>query len=101
MELLSIPQSGGKISKRLGGIIGCNDKTSSSWHLNRFPDGGSNMPSDLKNLTSIQYLLFLALQGKETNFRGHKLTQNNVQKINLGIITKTTRRKSQHTRKNM
>ena len=31
-------------------------------------------------LTSIQYLLFLTLQGKETNFRGHKLTQNKVQK---------------------
>ena len=30
-------------------------------------------------LTSIQYLLFLAFQGKETNFRGHKLTQNKVQ----------------------
>ena len=25
-------------------------------------------------LTSIQYLLFVTLQGKETNFRGHKLT---------------------------
>ena len=31
-------------------------------------------------LSSIQYLLFLTLQGKETNFRGHKLTQNKVQK---------------------
>ena len=31
-------------------------------------------------LTSIQYLLFLTLQVKETNFRGHKLTQNKVQK---------------------
>ena len=32
-------------------------------------------------LTSIQYhLLFLTLQGNETNFRGHKLTQNKVQK---------------------
>ena len=31
-------------------------------------------------LTSIQYLLFLTLQGKEANFRGHKLTQNKVQK---------------------
>ena len=31
-------------------------------------------------LTSIQYLLFLTLQGKEKNFRGHKLTQNKVQK---------------------
>ena len=31
-------------------------------------------------LTSIQYLLFLTLQGKETNFRGHKLTQNKVHK---------------------
>ena len=31
-------------------------------------------------LTSIQYLLFITLQGKETNFRGHKLTRNKVQK---------------------
>ena len=31
-------------------------------------------------LTSIQYLLFLTLQGKEKNFRGHKLAQNKVQK---------------------
>ena len=30
----------GKISKRLGGIIGCKDKTS-SWHLNGFPDGSN------------------------------------------------------------
>ena len=46
-----------------------------------------NMPTDvvvvvftLKTvLTSIQSLLFLTLQGKETNFRGHTLTQNKVQ----------------------
>ena len=39
LGLLSIPQSGGKMSKRLiSGIIGCKDKTS-SWHLNGFPDG--------------------------------------------------------------
>ena len=38
LDLLSIPQSGGKMPKRLGGIIGCKDKTS-SWHLNGFPDG--------------------------------------------------------------
>ena len=31
-------------------------------------------------LTSIHYLFFLILQGKETNSRGHKLTQNKVQK---------------------
>ena len=31
-------------------------------------------------LTSIQYLLFLTIQGKETNFRDHKPTQNKVQK---------------------
>ena len=31
-------------------------------------------------LTSIQYILFLILQGKETKIRGHKLTQNKVQK---------------------
>ena len=42
---LSIPQSGGKMSKRLvGGIIGCKYKTS-SWHLNGFPDDGSNIGS--------------------------------------------------------
>ena len=45
-------------------------------------------------LTSIQYLLFLILQGKETNFRGHKLTQNKVQKNKNKI--KKTQRKSQH-----
>ena len=36
LDLLSIPQSGGKMSKRLDGIIGCKDKIS-SWHLNGFP----------------------------------------------------------------
>ena len=36
LDLLSIPQSGEKMSKRLGGIEGCKYKTS-SWHLNRFP----------------------------------------------------------------
>ena len=46
-------------------------------------------------LTSIQYLLFLTLQGKETNFRGHKLTQNKVQKNQNKL--KKTQRKSQHT----
>ena len=34
-----IPQSGGEMSKRLGGIIGCKDKT--SWHLNGFPHGSN------------------------------------------------------------
>ena len=43
-------------------------------------------------LTSIRYLLFLTLQGKETNFRGHKLTQNKVQKD----FKKKTQRKSKH-----
>ena len=46
-------------------------------------------------LTSIQYLFFLTLQGKETNFRGHKLTQNKVQNKNK---IKKTQRKSQHLR---
>ena len=32
------PPVRGKMSKRLGGIMGCKDKTS-SWHLNGFPDG--------------------------------------------------------------
>ena len=36
LDLLSIPQSGGKMSKRLGGsIIGCQAQAS-SWHLNGF-----------------------------------------------------------------
>ena len=35
-------------------------------------------------------------QGKEKNFRGHKLTQNKVQKNNDKI--KNTQRKSQHLR---
>ena len=35
-------------------------------------------------LTSIQYFLFLTLHGEETNFRGHKLTQNKVQKNRKG-----------------
>ena len=38
VDLLSIPQSGEKMSKRLGGIKGCKYKTS-SWHLNGFPYG--------------------------------------------------------------
>ena len=37
LDLLSILQSGGKMSKRLSGIIGCKDKTS-SWHSNGFLD---------------------------------------------------------------
>ena len=64
------------MSKRLGGIIGCKYKTS-SWHLNFVVV----VVFTLKTvLTSIQYILFLTLQGKETNSRGHKLTQNKVQK---------------------
>ena len=40
LDLLSTPQSEEKMSKRLGGIIGRKDKTS-SWHLNGFPDGSN------------------------------------------------------------
>ena len=43
-------------------------------------------------LTSIQYVLFLT-QGKETNFRGHKLTQTERRG------KKRKERKSQHLRK--
>ena len=42
LDLLSIPQSRGEMPKRLGGVIGCKYKTS-SWHLNGFPYGGSNI----------------------------------------------------------
>ena len=39
------------------------------------------MPGHQKNSKFVvQYLLFLTLQGKDTNFRCHKLTQNKVQK---------------------
>ena len=41
------PPVRGKMSKRLGGIIGCRYKTS-SWHLNGFPDG-SNIDFLLEN----------------------------------------------------
>ena len=34
------PETGGGMPKRLGGNIGCKDKTS-SWHLNGFLDGSS------------------------------------------------------------
>ena len=40
IDLLSIPQSGEEMPKRLDRIIGCNYKTS-SWHLNGFPDGSN------------------------------------------------------------
>ena len=48
-------------------------------------------------LIPIQYLLFLTLQGKEMNFRGHKLTHKKVHKYKI----KKMQRKSQHLRKNM
>ena len=38
VNLLSIPQPGGKMSKRLVGIMGCKYKTS-LWHFSRIPDG--------------------------------------------------------------
>ena len=37
------PTVRGKMSKRLGRIVGCKDKTT-SWHINGFPDG-SNIES--------------------------------------------------------
>ena len=44
LDLLSIPQSRGEMSKRLDVIIGYKDKTS-SWHLNGFPDGNNIGPA--------------------------------------------------------
>ena len=38
------PPVKGKMSKRLGGIVGCEDKTS-SWHVNGFPDGSNIGPT--------------------------------------------------------
>ena len=40
LDILSIPQLGGKMSKRLGWIKGCKYKTP-SWYLNGFPDGNN------------------------------------------------------------
>ena len=37
------------MSKRLGGIIVCKEKTS-SWHLNGFPDGGRNIADQQYNV---------------------------------------------------
>ena len=36
----NLPPDRGKMSKRLGGIVGCKDKTF-SWHLIGFPDGSN------------------------------------------------------------
>ena len=56
LDLLSIPQS-----------VGENVKT-------------FRWDQRLLLLNSIQYLLFRTIQGKETNFRVHKLIQNKIQK---------------------
>ena len=40
LDLLGIPQPGGKNVKTLRWIIGCKDKTS-PWHLNGFPHGSN------------------------------------------------------------
>ena len=37
-------------------------------------------------LTSIQYLIFFTLQGKEANFRGNKLTQNKVRNVVVVVV---------------
>ena len=37
------------MSKRLGGIIVCKEKTS-SWYLNGFPDGGRNIADQQYNV---------------------------------------------------
>ena len=49
LDFLSIPQSGGKMSKRLGGIIGCKEKIS-SWHLNGFPGDSTVTNIDWVNI---------------------------------------------------
>ena len=44
------PVRGERMSKLLSGIMGCKDKTS-SWHLNGFPDDGSNISCSDFSLT--------------------------------------------------
>ena len=60
-------------------------------------DPYSAICDDHTYIYTIQYLLFLTLQGKETNFRGHKLTRNKVQKTK----TKKNRESPNTYEKNM
>ena len=56
--------------KRLGGIIGCKDKKTSSWHLNGFPDGSNIGSTEQYRGETHRYtaltLLLIAMQGHQT-----------------------------------
>ena len=60
------------MSKRLDGIVGCKDKTS-SWHLIGFPDG-SNIGSTVSyrgetHRYTVHLLTLMAMQGHQTSHR--------------------------------
>ena len=79
------------MSKPLGGIISCKDKTS-SWHLNRFPDG-SNIGSIIRIMSGRSpplhcTLTLIAMQGHQT------IKKNVVQYITIsqaGVMTRGSR----------
>ena len=52
------------MSKRLGGTIGCKDKTS-SWHINGFPDG-SNIGSVNPQFVRVDCVLVFLLSTQLT-----------------------------------
>ena len=57
---------GGEMSKRLGGIKGCKYKTS-SWHLNRFPDG-NNIGSTV--VVVVSHIQRIGCQPEKTTLHG-------------------------------
>ena len=76
LDLLSIPQSGGKNVKTfiIGGIIGCKYKTS-SWHLNRFPAADNIGVNSIICLSSLLiYDLSLLYSSKEQIVEVHRDT---------------------------
>ena len=54
------------MSKRLGGIIGCKDKTSASWHLIGFPNG-SNMGHWVNTMMGCVTVVFFSCKDNTPN----------------------------------
>ena len=76
------PVRGKKMSKRLGGIIGCRYKTS-SWHLNGFPYYGSNIGSTVSyrgeaHRYTVHLLILIAMQGHQKNSARQNSTPSNM-----------------------
>ena len=54
------------MSKRLGGIIGCKNK-SASWHVNGFPDGKHWVNSTLYYVGEKPTVILIAMEGHQRN----------------------------------